>query len=210
MSTLLADWCSFCEEGVDFDKSHFLGLFKEHSDYSELKKIFSFFPSGEEMALVAKQVLDAGTLENCLYLLPTDKNKGSQAELLATATKWLNELSRFCKITNNDELYIIAMNAQIIYTERDLVDVALKSDIPECWMHEFIGDQVREARILSSDATYALFEALYGIAANYYLAWHIGKPLINLDIDFTYYFEFWRLGGVSALSHNELLVSHFN
>jgi hypothetical protein len=40
-----------------------------------------------------------------------------------------------------------------------------------------------------------LFEAWYGIAADYGLAWYIAAPLIALDIDFTAYFELWRLGG---------------
>jgi len=81
-------------------------------------------------------------------------------------------------------------------------------DIPQYWLFDGIGDSVRGSRISESDQVYALFEALYGLAADYYLAWYIGSSLFELDVDFDPYFEFWRMGGRCALTESEFLVSN--
>lgn len=59
-----------------------------------------------------------------------------------------------------------------------------------------------------SDQTYALFEAFYGLAADYYLAWYVGRPLFEFDIDLESYFRFWRAGGRCALTESGFLVAN--
>lgn len=53
---------------------------------------------------------------------------------------------------------------------------------------------------------FALVEALYGIAANYNLAWYVVEPRLTAEIDFTKYFEFWRLGGAGVFADSDYLV----
>lgn len=206
MNTLLNDWCAFCEAKEIFDKSHFLALFKAHSKQDELSRIFSYFPLSDTLIDRTQKVLNAGSLDFSLYLLP--KHKGSKAELLGSASAWLKEQARVSRALGDEELSLIAYNAEIIYTTKEEIYSTAKTDIPNNWMLDLIGDEVRNSRILSTDSIYALFEALYGIAADYYLAWYIAQPLIKLDIDFSFYYEFWRLGGASLLTKDKLLVSH--
>lgn len=206
MSTLLNDWCAFCEAKENFDKSHFLALFKAHSKQDELTRIFSYFPLSDALVDRTQKVLKAGSLDFSLYLLP--ENKGSKAELLDSASAWLKEQARVSRALGDEELSLIACNAEIIYTTKEEIYSTAQSDIPNNWMLDLIGDEVRSSRILSTDPMYALFEALYGIAADYYLAWYIAQPLIKLDIDFGLYYEFWRLGGTSLLTKDKLLVSN--
>lgn len=50
-------------------------------------------------------------------------------------------------------------------------------------------------------------EALYGLAADYHLAFYIMLPLLDMDIDYSLYFEFWKGGGVYALTETEIVYS---
>ncbi|PHU99604.1 hypothetical protein CSQ88_21650 [Iodobacter sp. BJB302] len=131
----------------------------------------------------------------------------SEPELLASAAKWLEEQSRFCNVMGDSELAMLSSNVGVIYTEKSVVDETVKLDIPSRWIFDYIADHVRNSRITNSAASYALFEVLYGIAADYYLAWYIASPLIDLDINFDLYFNFWKVGGVSALLNGKLLVA---
>ncbi len=50
-------------------------------------------------------------------------------------------------------------------------------------------------------------EALYGLVADYYLAWFVLTPIFDSQIDYGKYFEFWKGGGKYALTESQLLVS---
>lgn len=208
MASLLRDWCDFCEGVAEFDKSHFLALFKEHSSADELHKIFRYFPCADELQKRAETVFMSGTLEGSAYLLPLADERRSVEDLISKANSWLKEQCLFCKNIGDDELYDISHNAVVEYTTRNVVDAALNSDSPTVWIFELIGDKARATRCMDGGKVYALFEALYGIAADYYLAWYIAAPLMSVDINFECYFEFWRQGGVGALCNNKLLVSY--
>ncbi len=201
MSTLLKDWCVFCEGKAYFDKSHFLALFKVHSSLPEITKALSYFPQAGSLVLRVNEVIQTGTLEDKLYLCPTIES--SEFELTQKAKLWLQNQANFCKSFGDDELYRICQRAKLLYGSKDQFD---KLDVPSNWILELVGDQVRDCRLLKTEQEYALFEALYGVAADYYLAWYMGQPLIYLDFDFRSYFEFWRSGGIGYLSEDKFFV----
>ncbi len=201
MSTLLKDWCVFCEGKAYFDKSHFLALFKVHSSLPEITKALSYFPQAGSLVLRVNEVIQTGTLEDKLYLCPTIET--SEFELTQKAKLWLQNQANFCKSFGDDELYRICQRAKLLYGSKDQFD---KLDVPSNWILELVGDQVRDCRLLKTEQEYALFEALYGVAADYYLAWYMGQPLIDLDFDFRSCFEFWRLGGIGYLSEDKFFV----
>ena len=89
MRSLLSEWCDFCEDRAVFDKSHFLGLLKEHSSSEEIRRIFSCFPSSEELVDRAERVLASGDMEKSLYLLP--RVKVGEGELIRLGWEWLKE-----------------------------------------------------------------------------------------------------------------------
>ncbi|MFC7422142.1 hypothetical protein ACFQNF_19985 [Iodobacter arcticus] len=205
MSSLLVDWCNFCEEKAYFDKAHFLSLFKDVSAVHNLDEIFNYFPNSDALVERAKNVLDAGSLDQRAYLFPM--GKCSNADLLVFATRWLKEQSRFCQCMGDTELAWISSKASAVYVSNSVVNDAVQLDIPNNWIFDFIGDHVRNSKALDVNESYALFEALYGIAADYYLAWYIAAPLIDLDINLDLYFKLWKVGGVSVLLQDKLLVS---
>lgn len=191
-TSLLDDWRALVEGRSDIDKSQFIELFKEHGQPHEVATILEGFKHAPELARRTLEVLAAGTLPY-LYLLPTQR--GTPEQLAAATRRWLDVQADFFERTGDSELMTLTRNARVICKPMADLKAIDNFDIPGTWASEALGDAVREVADCHTAADYALFEAWYGIAADYGLAWYIAAPLIALDIDFTAYFELWRLGG---------------
>lgn len=205
MANILDEWHEYCIGKSEADPSHFLGLFKSGLSSQELSLVLKHFPAAAEIQARVTRVLEAGTLGNHLYVLP--RERGSDEEVVSAASAWLQAQAQFCKEVGNDELYQIATRAKVVSVSREELHHALLGDVPNSWLGELIGDEVRDAYTITSPSIYGLSEALYGIAADYYLAWYMLQPLIELSLDFSIYFDLWYLGGQSVLTEEELLVA---
>ncbi|MCZ7845329.1 MULTISPECIES: hypothetical protein [Stenotrophomonas maltophilia group] len=95
----------------------------------------------------------------------------------------------------------------MIFVSADDLDSALRQDIPQHWIFDEVGDALRASKVSDSDQMYALLEALYGLAADYCLAWYIAGPLFEINIDLEPCFHFWSAGGCCALTRNGFMVS---
>lgn len=206
MKSLLSDWCAFCEDRAVFDKSHFLGLFKAHGGSEEIRRIFSYFPFSEELTDRTERVLASGDMEMSLYLLP--KFKVGEGELIQLGREWFKEQKRVCGVLGDTEVLKVCENARVLFVDSHDMDRWLQQDIPHYWLFDEIGDAIRESRVSDAEQIYALFEAFYGLAADYYLAWYVGRPLFRFDINLDYYFRFWRAGGRCALTESGFLVAN--
>lgn len=206
MKSLLSDWCAFCEGKAVFDKSHFLGLLKSHNSGEELRHIFGYFPFAEALVSRAGSVISSGELAGSLYLLP--KYGAAKDELVQLGGEWLREQERVCGVLGDSEILEICHNSQVRFVTKQELECSLQQDIPHYWLFEEIGDAIRESRVSDAEQVYALFEAFYGLAADYYLAWYIGRPLFAFEIDLEPYFRFWRAGGRCALTEKGFLVSN--
>lgn len=206
MKSLLSDWCAFCEGKAVFDKSHFLGLLKAHCSSEDVRRIFSYFPSSDELVDRAERVLASGDMEKSLYLLP--RVKVGEGELIRLGWEWLKEQERVCGVLGDSEALSICKDARVLFVSSHDVDQWLQQDIPHYWIFDEIGDAIRGSRVSDTEQVYALFEALYGLSADYYLAWYIGRPLFKFDIDLEHYFRFWRAGGRCALTESGFFVAN--
>jgi hypothetical protein len=206
VKTLLSDWCTFCEGKAVFDKSHFLGLLKAHNSDNELRNICGYFPFADELAGRVASVISSGKNENSLYLLP--KRRAARDELVQLGGEWLREQGRICGILGDAEIREICNNAQVLYVPEQDLKRSLQQDIPHYWLFDEVGDAIRASKVSHSDQSYAFFEALYGLAADYYLAWYIGRPLFTFEIALEPYFKFWQAGGRCALTEKAFLVSN--
>ncbi|SFW83245.1 hypothetical protein [Pseudomonas sp. NFACC04-2] len=206
MNSLLSDWCAFCEDRAVFDKSYFLGLLKTHSGSEEIRRIFSYFPSSEELVDRTERVLASGDMDSSLYLLP--RLKVGNDELIQLGREWLKEQERVCGVLDDSEILSICEEARVLFVNGHDMDHWLQQDIPHYWIFDEVGDAIRGSRVSDAEQIYALFEALYGLAADYYLAWYIGRPLFKFDIDLESYFRFWRAGGRCALTESGFFVTN--
>lgn len=206
MKSLLSDWCAFCEGSAVFDKSHFLGLLKVHSGSEEIRRILSYFPFSDELVDRTERVLASGDMERSLYLLP--RLKVGESELIQLGREWLKEQERVCGVLGDSEVLKICEDARVLFVDSHDMDYWLQQDIPHYWLFDEVGDAIRGSKTSDSDQTYALFEAFYGLAADYYLAWYVGRPLFEFDINLESYFRFWRAGGRCALTESGFLVAN--
>ncbi|GAB3263608.1 hypothetical protein [Chitinimonas naiadis] len=205
MQSLLLDWCAVCEGRAAFDKSHFLGLLKAHHSKEDLQRIFAYFPHSVELISRAENVVSAGTLEDSLYLLP--KGGTDKTVLVQKGAEWLKEQEKVCILLGNTEIEEICHGGQVCFVSKSDLQRALQQDVPHYWLFDEIGDAIRASKLLTDEKTHALFEALYGLAADYYLAWYIGQPLFAFEIDLEPYFRLWQAGGKCVLTEQALLVS---
>lgn len=93
------------------------------------------------------------------------------------------------------EITEIRRSAEVLFVDQQRLESALEQNIPHYWLFDEVGDAIRASKISDSDQIYALFESLYGLAADYYLAWYIAQHLFAFDIDLESYYRFWRAGG---------------
>lgn len=204
MSELLDDWKHYCQGALDVDKSHFLGLFKTGMTDKELQSALQFFPAPEALKERLNGVLAAGSFGSGLYLkrpAVTDMDK-----LVTAAKAWLRELERFCASTGENDLRRIAREAKVVLSNDSVIERWRGEDSPNGWIFDHITDSVLIPLAGTARAHYALREALYGIAADYYLAWYIAQPILKVDLDFSKYFEFWKYGGDGVLTEDTFLV----
>lgn len=191
-TSLLDDWHALVEGRADIGKCQFIALFKENSQPVEVAAILDGFKQGPALAERTLQVLAAGTMP-CLYLLPTQR--GTPEQLVAATRRWLDVQAAFFERTGDEELMALTRNARVIYKPKADLDAITDFDIPGSWANEALGDAARDAIDFHTSADHALLEAWYGLAADYGLAWYIAMPIMDLDVDFTPYFDIWRLGG---------------
>ena len=206
---LYTDWIDYCKNQKDFDWSHFLGLFKIGLNDDKLKKVLQYFPNSEDIFLRLKEVLDAGDMEDHLYLMPAKKFRLEPQELINVAKEWQKECASFCINQGEMELYQIITNAEVVFASKDEVwKEKMDCNNPEAEIYELLGDKIDKI-IFETEQSDALLEAAYGIAADYNLSRFICQPLIGLNIYFRKYFEFWKGGGFGVLLADKLLVGYF-
>lgn len=206
MNMILRDWHDFCSGKKDLDKSCFLGLFKVNLSYKELENVFSYFDQQSELLWRLESVLKQGTLQDRLYLHPMEKNRKNPEYLMDSAMKDLREYRKVYDIDDDVLIYSIN-NAKAVFSNNPRELYGLKNDgLQVKLVFEFLGDCVSDNYVSNDKKIYAIAEALYGLAANYRLCWYIMSPLINIDFDFSYYFELWKGGGDYVLTKDKIIV----
>ena len=209
MKKILRDWINFCADVQSFDKSHFMGLFKTNLSNEDLQLIFKNFMKSDELIYRTENVLNSGSLSNRIYLHPLSKNKLDADSLKEIAYKHILEQKKICEKVGDTELVDIINSVKVQYIDdKNQFESYLSDDIPHYWLYEVVGDYVRDSYKTEDKKIYALFEAFYGIASDYYLAWYIGSPLIHDFINMDYYFNLWKSGGKYALTDKYLYVTY--
>ncbi len=204
MNEVLKEWLEYCEgKRAQYDCG-VLGLFKSGMDSDELDLALAPFPKAAEIKARLLTVLGAGELGNYAYLQP--RGSSSSEDLLQAARRWLDEEVRYCVERGDAELHHFAADVPVALVDRKTYYEWLNADQPGSWISELVRDNVRDCYPDGLSIIYGLNEALYGIAADYYLGFYVMQPLLGCSIDFSVYFDFWRIGGNSVLTHNGLFV----
>lgn len=204
MNELLEDWHNYCQGKCELDKSHFLGLFKTEMTDAELASVFRYFSSAEEMDLRLRKVIEAGYLGAYVYLQrPTLLER---ADVAAAASAWIQEQGRFCIVSGEETSGRSAVAAKPVFVDKEAFEQARAHAQPEAEISDHIVQTVWWSVPDEPESIFALIEALYGLAADYNLAWYVVQPLLTIDLNFALYFEFWRRGGAGVLTEVGYLI----
>jgi len=200
MNELLDDWNDLCSGRRDLDKSDFLPLFKAGLTDSELSSVFKYFDHAEELESRTRNILRAGYLGEYVYL--QQPKIQDRQQVLVAATAWIREQGRFCGHSGEEALATIAGSVAVKIIDRKTFEELNARQQPGDDVSDHITHTVLHSLRDEPDAVFALIEAVYGIAANYDLAWYVVQPLLKVDLDFALYFDLWQLGSAGVLTED--------
>ena len=205
MNESLKEWLECCAGRLDRDSCNLLGLFKSGLTQSELASVFGPFPHSQEMLRRVNRVLDAGNISGYIYL--QQPKLGDSAQVIAAGKQWLAAQVRYCALTGELEVAnrVDGIDVEIVGAERFEEAQATPSVNDD--LHHHVRQSIWWTLPDEPQANFALVEALYGIAADYDLAWYVMQPLLSIDLDFSKYFDFWRLGGRGMLTDRAYLIA---
>ncbi|ATD09366.1 hypothetical protein SIO17_19995 [Pseudoalteromonas piscicida] len=185
MNSLLKDWCDFCENKKNFDKSHFMTLFHEKEARNCLDKVFAYFTSFEKLIVNATLAIEQ-------KYNPKATSPPLEDEYILNLIRrfFLTQTKYVCDF--DQPIIDTITRGEICFVSEDIFSQHENEDCPHYWLYDDFGDVVRASRVENDEKTIALFEALYNLDADYYLAWFIASPLIKLDLDLDSYFELWK------------------
>ncbi len=197
MNQLINEWCDFCTGKKHFDKSHFSYLFHEQNIENDLTTILQYFPNSDELESKIKKVLKEKKSENIPSL---------SDDILFKLTKdFFNEQADLIDDLDIDIRSAILNNVMITNIEQ--INEHIEQDIPHYWLYDDFGDLIRNSKVDESDKTYALMESLYNIDNDYYLAWYMARPIIDLPYTLESYFILWKSAHKVLLLEDSILVS---
>lgn len=194
---IIIDWCQFCEGKNSFDKSHFYTLFWEDISQNDLKEIFKYFPNPDRLFLFTNEYLFGKTRRVSESVI----NK----MLIELALGDLNEKKNL--IDSNSNLSSMLNDIKVEFINDNLFVETSRNNIPYVDFFDAISDKLMDSWIIEDKKTFALYEAFYGLTKNYEMVWYLFKPLLSIDINLEYYFQFTSLGGIYSFIENKLIVS---
>ncbi len=197
---LLADWCEFCEGTRAFDKSHFAtilmgvfsaGLTPEVDDF--LKRFTSTFPRELYDNLV--RICEDPCPDR--DLLPWIRRDLAQELMILLEEDYPTEHANIQRLVEDGKFIFVD-------DRLSFVDLAMASaNFNAIYFAE--GDYVSD-HLGNDPKMFALKEALYHIATNYFLAHSIMSPLVHGKIDLSNYFEIYLRGGEYVVGDDTIFV----
>lgn len=220
MNDLIAEWEDFCEGNTKHDRSNFIGLLSRNWAVDDLNKIFRRVPLRDAVVDNLRKVYQNSEEERHVYLRPKRELAATPDELMSIIMNFIDSQRRYlltCDIDQETRTWLERSDIEVSFVNTDgLGSVDPNDDVrpyireeeskhrkyrPEARLNIRNADSI-EYRVMSG-----IKEALYGLASDYYLAWFVLSPLMDAEVDYGKYFEFWRKGGAYALTDSQILVA---
>lgn len=200
----LGDWCAYCDGSREFDDYHFstilMGVFLEGLT-PEVDAFLREFSKPFPRPLYDRLVRICGPAEPDCDILPwVKRDLDEMRKLLALQyTPWGN-LTGVLDQGRTD----------VTHDRRLLHDIKMTSD-NHSGLYEEVCDFVIEVihGRNRDDRLFALREALYHIATDYFVAHSIMAPLLDTDIDLSHFFEIYLRGGDYAIDTDRIVVYQY-
>lgn len=196
MRQILRDWCDYCENKTDFDKSHFYTLFWDDSEKeklipNDLEIIFSYFDQRDELIKIMRDYLftkesNDKLMENKEIHLLIKEDIGEKIKL----SKRLNFITSYeVSLCNIEEVEKSRNEEEFLRFYDEISDIVLDN-----WKIE-------------NKKTNALYEALYGLTNDYEMVWYLFSPLLKLDVIFSNYYELKKNNVVYSIYGKKIIYN---
>lgn len=220
MNEAIAEWEGFCEGNTKHDRSDFIGLLSRKWTDDDLHEILRRVPLRDAVIANLRKVYQNSEEDRHVYLRPKRDNATKPDELMSLIMNFINSQRRLLLKYDIDEetrSWLEKSDIEISFVSSDKLRAVDPNDDVTPYIRQEEADNRKfrpEARLNISSADSmeyrvmsGLKEALYGLAADYYLAWFVLSPIFEAEADYGTYFEFWRKGGKYALTDSQILVA---
>ncbi len=223
MNEIIADWTDYCEGKTTHDYSDFIGLLSGKWTDDELGEILRLVPLRDAVIANLKRVYESSEDEPRVYLRAKRENAAAPDELKSIIVSFIDSQRRYLlkhDIDKDIRVWLERSDIEVSFVSTDQLrsvdpndDIAPYIREEESELRKYrseVGLNITTADSIEYRVMSGIREALYGLACDYYLAWFVLSPLIDCDIDYGQYFEFWRKGGEYALTESQILVASDN
>lgn len=216
MDALIQDWTDFCKgKRDDLSGSYFFTLFVPSLTHQQLETIFGHFEpyvdALVERMLCVKEIVTPDVSRERAWR--EGNNRNGKKELVDLAARDIAEQNRVLKRNGRyREVCSILDRLTPKYVDKASLGKVLLFDESGSRRYDGLDAAISYymvERVISWEKPHmALFEAFYGLVADYRIVYYLGAPLIATDMDSSTYFEFWKRGGEYVLTRDHILVRY--
>jgi|GEM_PF-2329004 hypothetical protein len=216
----IAEWEAFCEGNSNYDYSDFIGLLARVWTEGDLKEIFRRVPFRDAVIDNLWRLYQCSDVGRHVYLRQKREHAASSDELISLILNFIESQRNYLLQVEIDEgvrKWLERSDIEVSFVEietlsfveqcRDLAPFIRQEESEHRTFREEAGLNISSADCIDFRVMAGINEALYGLVADYYLAWFVLTPIFDSQIDYGKYFEFWKGGGKYALTESQLLVS---
>lgn len=220
MNQMIAEWTEYCEGRSNRESSDFIGLLSRKWTDDELREILRLVPFRDAVIDNLKKVYQSSEDPPGVYLRPKRENAATPEQLVSSIVSFIDSQRRYLlqhEIYEGTRAWLEQSEIEVSFvTSHRFPFVPLDEDVmlhirdeeselqrfrPGAWRAFTTGDCV-DYRVM-----WGISEALYGLACDYYLSWYVLLPVIETEVDYGEYFEFWRKGGAYSLTKSKIIVA---
>lgn len=216
----IAEWEAFCEGNSNHEYSDFIGLLARAWTESDLKEIFRRVPFRDAVIDNLRRVYQCSDVGRHVYLRQKRVYAASPDRLITLILNFIESQRNYLLKVDIDEgvrKWLERSDIEVSFIEtdrlslveqcRDLAPFIRQEESEQRTFRTEAGLNISSADCVDFRVMAGIKEALYGLAADYYLAWFVLTPIFESQVDYGKYFEFWKGGGNYALTESQILVS---
>jgi len=220
MNPEIRKWLDFCEGKSDFDSADFVGLLSARWGKEDLSTIFQYVPKNEEILPRIIEIYDQTQDGPHLYLRPKKENAASSDELKLLAERFVESQRKALlkkKIHQETRKWLQQSDVETVFVSveefratvvngRNIKSFIFDEEFDSLNYRQDSGLTISTADSLEHRVMSGIEEALFGLDSDYYLAWFVLLPVIDTEVEYGLYFDFWKKGGKYSLTEKQLLV----
>ncbi|NOX39687.1 MAG: hypothetical protein GXP05_03985 [Alphaproteobacteria bacterium] len=196
----LGAWRELLENGIEIDDCEAPTMFNRLYTKNDFEQVFGYFPNSKELVIRAMNVKEAFFGKDISW-------EPNPNECMHLAQQDVLEKRKAFVETGDNEFVEVIDSAEPRFISEPSIVMEAQSDLRNSTLTSEMDSYLTSKWIEKSDKFFTLFEAFYGFTSSYEIAWYLGAPLTDTDVNVDNYFELKKIGGDYALTEDAILVS---